>query len=180
MPVGVEQQLLHAADDADGELGHRLGLVELEHAVLPVRQREDLVEGLLGHDVADLVGGDVALVEQALTERLGLLLVLAEQRVGHEHLGELLLGEEPRPEQPRAELLVGHRQRDGLDASVDQVDEAELVEVAHLDDPRRLRLREKLQDARQVEPAYGTRQQHESKALPFPAGFRQSMAEMLG
>ena len=59
--------------------------------LLPVRQSEDLVERLLGHDVADLVGGDVALVEQALAQRLGLLFLLAQQRVGHEHLGELLL-----------------------------------------------------------------------------------------
>ena len=179
-PVRVEQERLDAARDADRELGHGVGFVELEHAVLPVRQGEDLIERLFGHDVADLVGGDVALVEQALTERFGFLLFLGQQGVGHEHLGELLLCEQPRPEQAGAELLVGHRQRDRLHAALDQIDEAELVEVADLDDARGLSLREELQDAREVEPAYGTSQQHGSRNLPSPAGFRQSMAEMLG
>ena len=120
----------------------------------PVRQSEDLIERLLGHDVAHLVGGDVALVEQALAQRLGLLFLLAQERVGHEHLGELLLVEQTGPDEPAAELVVGHGQRDALDATIDQVDEAVLVEIAYLEDTRRLLMSEELEDARQVELVY--------------------------
>ena len=102
----------------------------------------------------------VALLDEALAERLELLLVVREAGVFHERLGELLLGEAAGLDEARAELLVGDRQGDGLDAPVHEVDEAVLLEVADLEHAGGGALREELQDAGEVEPVDRSFEQH--------------------
>ena len=58
-----------------------------------------------------------------------------------------------------------------LHAPLDQVDEAELLEVAHLDDAGRLLVGEELQHTGQLEGAYGTAQQHGSGPSPLSRWF---------
>ena len=175
-PVGVEQQLLHVALDGDLEARHLLGLVVDEDAVLPVGQLEHLVERLPAHDLADPGFAREALLDQALAERLELLLVVGERRVLDEGLGELLLAEAAGLDQARAQLLVGDRQGDAFHAAVDEVDEAVLLEVADLEHAGGGVLRKELQDARQVEPVDGSLEQHRLVSAGFRRPFGVSAA----
>ena len=129
-----------------------LGLVVEEEAVPPVGQLEDLVQRLPIHDLTDPRLAGEPLLDQALTERRELLLVVREFRFPHEDLGQLLLAEAAGLDQAGAQLLVRDRQRDTLHAALDEIDEAVLFEVAHFEHAAGDVLRQELQDARQVEP----------------------------
>ena len=73
----------------------------------------------------------------------------------HEDLGQLLLAEAAGLDQASAQLLVRDRQRDTLHAALDEIDETVLFEVAHFEHAGGSVLRQKLQDARQIEPMDG-------------------------
>ena len=180
-PVRVEQQRLHVTLDRDLEVGHLLGLVVDEDAVLPVGELEHLVEGLSPHDLADPGLAGESHLDEALPQRRELLLIVRECRVLHQRLRELLLREAAGLDEARAQFLVGDGQGDRFDLPLDQVDEPVLFEVADLEHAGGGVLREELQDAGQMEAMDGSLQQHHLARAggSVHCGYRQDAGKCL-